>query len=404
MKFSYNARTKQGEIKQGEMDMPSEEALANYLAQQDLILTQTKALNHQVNRNWLKIILNWQPIRAVDKIFFTQNLQVMLKAGLTVTAALKTLAEQTSNKRFKNILKEIKTNVEKGLNLSDSLRHYPKVFSELFINMVSVGEKSGKLEEVLLQITNQLRKNHTLVSKIKGALTYPIIVIITMIGIGIAMIVFVIPQITSIFTEVSASLPLPTRILIAFSNFIATYGLWVGIGLIILIVAFMYIIRTKGGKKVWHSSLLNLPLIGRVFKQINLAKFSRTFSSLLKTDIPIIQTFQITSTTLGNVRYRLALIEAAEKVKAGMGVSQSLLPHHKLFPPLVIQMLAVGEETGTLDTVLEDLASFYEEEVDRIMSNLSTIIEPILMVILGGAVGFFAVSIIMPMYSLSEAI
>ncbi len=167
---------------------------------------------------------------------------------------------------------------------------------------------------------------------------------------------------------------------------------------------FVYTIHQPKGKYLWHGLLLKLPLISNIFRQINLAKFSRTFSSLLKTDIPIVQTFQITSTTLGNVRYRQALDAAAEKVKAGGTIAASLSEYKELFPPLVLQMAAVGEETGSLDNVLSELAQFYEDEVDRIMSNLSTVIEPVLMLILGGAVGFFAVSIIMPMYSLAEQI
>ncbi len=358
MKFVYNARDERGQIKQGEIDLPSEEALAEYLRQQNLLLTKATCLNHTNKKNWLNYIMNWQRIKIVDKIFFTQNLQVMLKAGLTVTAALNTLAEQTPNKRFRTIIQELKTCIEKGMNLSDAMGHYSKIFSELFINMIKAGEKSGKLEEVLLYLTNQLRKNHTLVAKVRGALTYPIIVIIAMIGVGITMIVFVIPQITALFDEVSATLPLPTRILIAFSNFISQSGYWVASGIILLIILFILAIQTTEGKRVWHGFLLRLPMIGNIFKQINLAKFSRTFSSLLKTDIQIVQTFQITATTLGNVRYREALINAADQVKTGVSVSQSMAPYKKLFPPLVTQMLAVGEETGTLDKVLEDLASF----------------------------------------------
>ncbi|MFH1866764.1 MAG: type II secretion system F family protein [Patescibacteria group bacterium] len=404
MKFSYSARTKTGEIKQGEVDLASESQLADYLRNRDLLLTKATAQTEEAKHKTLKAILNWQRIRAIDKIFFTQNLHVMLKAGLTVTASLKTLAEQTSNKRFKNILEEIRLNVEKGLTLSDALSSYPKVFSELFINMVRAGEKSGKLEEVLVQITNQLRKSHSLISKVRGALTYPTIVIIAMVGIGITMIVFVIPQITAIFKEVDAALPLPTRVLIKTSEIVVTQGLWLILAAILLIVGFIYAIHTVRGKKVWHTLLLKLPLVNNIFKQINLAKFSRTFSSLLKTDIPIVQTFQITATTLGNVRYRQLVLEAANQVKSGTAVSQAIGTNHQLFPPLVIQMVSVGEETGTLDSVLDELANFYEEEVDRIMNNLSTIIEPVLMLILGTAVGFFAVSIILPMYSLTEQI
>ena len=328
----------------------------------------------------------------------------MLKAGLTMVNGLLTLADQTTNKRFRAILKDIRQNIEKGQSLSEALAHHTNVFPEIFINMVRAGEKSGKLEEVLLHITNQMRKSHTLIAKLRGALTYPIVVLVAMIGIGITMIVFVLPQITAIFTEVDAVLPLPTRILIATSDIVQSSGLWILLGFILLVSLFIYLIHTNKGKKIWHSLLLKLPLAGPIFHKINLAKFARTFSSLLKTDIQIVQTFQITATTVSNVRYREALMLAADQVKKGTSVAQALGDNRQLFPPLVTQMAAVGEETGTLDSVLDDLAGFYEEEVDRVMNNLSTIIEPILIVLLGGAVGFFAVSIIMPIYSLTEQI
>lgn len=403
MIFNYSARDQSGQISKGQMEAESESVLAENLRAQNLILTAT-TINKQTKDSIIKKILEWQRVKTVDKIFFTQNLQVMLKAGLTVTRALTTLAEQTTNKRLGLILTDMKAEVEKGTPLSDSLNKYPKVFPEIFVNMIRAGEKSGKLEEVLIQLTTQLQKNYTLVSKIRGAMTYPIIVIVAMIGIGIAMFIFVIPQITAIFGEINADLPFPTRVIIALNNAVSKYGLWFSLGFILLAGLFIYVIHTNKGRHLWHGLLLKLPLVSNIFKQINLAKFSRTFSSLLKTDIPIVQTFQITSTTLGNVRYRLALTAAAEKVKSGGTIAHSLSDYRELFPPLVIQMSAVGEETGSLDDVLAELAHFYEEEVDRIMSNLSTIIEPVLMLILGAGVGFFAVSIIMPMYSLAEQI
>ncbi len=403
MLFNYTARDMQGNIKKGEIEATNENEVAEYLNQTGLLLTGLRAVTEEHKPSTHKFFLeSLHRIKGVDKIFFTQNLQVMLKAGLTMTVALQTLAIQTTNKRFKKILEETKIHVEKGEALSDALAKYPKIFPEIFVNMIRAGEKSGKLEEVLLQLTSQLRKSYTLVNKIRSAMTYPIIVVSAMIVIGIIMIIFVIPQITSLFREVSAQLPLPTRVLIATSDFISTQGHWVAIGLVILISIFLYYIKTPSGKKIWHKFLLKLPVFGKIFTQINLAKFSRTFSSLLKTDIPVVQAFQITSSTVGNVWYRQALLTAAEDIKTGKSISQALGVQTKLFPALVIQMSAVGEETGTLDNVLSDLAEFYEGEVDRIMGNLSTVIEPLLMLLLGIAVGFFAVSIIMPMYSLAQ--
>ena len=235
-------------------------------------------------------------------------------------------------------------------------------------------------------------------------MTYPVIVITAMIGIAIAMIVFVIPKITGMFEEVNATLPLPTRILIALSDFMIANGLWVGIGFVVLIIAFFRLIRTKKGSYIWHGLLLKLPIIAPILRKINLAKFSRTFSSLLKTDIPVVQSFQITASTLGNSHYRRAVENAAERVKKGVQIATILAEYPKLFPPLVVQMVSVGEETGTIDTILDELAIFYEEDVDRTMSNLTTILEPILILLLGAGVGGLAVSIILPIYTLTQNI
>lgn len=405
MKFTYTARNNKGELEKGEMEMPSEHDLAQYLRSKDLILTRAETQNNKTGNGKKTIKLPWlQRVSVIEKIFFTQNLQVMVRSGLSISVALKTLAEQTTNKSLSAILLEIQQKVDRGIPLSDSLANHSKIFSELYVSMVRAGEKSGKLEEVLLQITNQLRKNHALIAKVKSALTYPVIVIIAMIGIGTAMMVYVIPQMTSVFQEVNATLPLPTLILISTSNFLVNNGLWVLLGAILTIVGFVQFIHSKKGKQTWHSFLLKLPIVSPILKKINLAKFSRTFSSLLKTDIPIVQAFQITSSTLSNVLYRETLLQTSEGVKKGVSVSSIIRSHPQLFPPLISQMIAVGEETGTLDNILEELAQFYEDDVDRTMSNLATIIEPVLMIVLGLGVGAMAIAIIMPMYSLSQSI
>jgi type IV pilus assembly protein PilC len=405
MKFTYTARNNQGKLEKGEMEIPSEHDLAQYLRSKDLILTHAETQNNKTENGKKTIKLPWlQRVSAIEKIFFTQNLQVMVRSGLSISVALKTLAEQTTNKSMRIILLDVQQKVDRGIPLSDSLAEHPKIFSELFVSMVRAGEKSGKLDEVLLQITNQLRKSHALIAKVKGALTYPVIVIIAMLGIGTAMMVYVIPQMTSIFQEVNATLPLPTLILIETSNFLVNNGLWVLLGTILIVVTFVQFIHTKKGKQNWHGFLLKLPIVSSILKKINLAKFARTFSSLLKTDIPIVQAFQITASTLSNVLYREALVQTGEGVKKGVAVSNIIRGYPKLFPPLIAQMIAVGEETGTLDNILEELAQFYEDDVDRTMGNLATIIEPVLMIVLGFGVGGMAIAIIMPMYSLSQSI
>lgn len=405
MKFSYTARNESGTLEHGEMDSPSEHNLAQDLRNKGLLLTKAEVIGAASKKPFGQFKMPFGgKVKALDKVFFAQNLQVMVKAGLPLAVSIKTLAQQTQNKTFRTILEDIYLIVSKGTALSDALGKYPKVFSELFVNMVRAGEKSGKLEDVMAQLATQMRKNHQLVSKVRGALTYPVIVILAMLGIAAAMIVFVIPRITTIFQEVNATLPLPTRILIGISDFVTSNGILVGGGLILLVFGFIQFIHSKGGKKIWDGFLLKLPVISPIIQKINLAKFARTFSSLLKTDIPIVQAFQITAATLGNSLYQSTINEAAERVKKGVTVASILGESPKLFSPLVIQMIAVGEETGTIDTILSELANFYEDDVDRTMSNLATILEPVLILILGLGVAGLAISIILPIYSLTQSV
>ncbi|MFA6254729.1 MAG: type II secretion system F family protein [Patescibacteria group bacterium] len=353
-------------------------------------------------------IVGWlrkpRKVSLSQKIFFVQQLGVMLKAGISLSTALKTLAQQTTSKSFKTILVDLQQDVEKGNLLSKGLERYSKIFGELFINMIKAGEVSGKLEDVLKQLFVQLKKDHDIISKVKGAMIYPMIVILMMIAIGILVLIYVIPTMSGIFTEMNIELPLATRILIYSSQFALNYGIFVSIGLAILAVIIGRVISLPQGKRQFHQLLLKTPILGRIIRKINLARFCRALSSLLKTDIPIVQSFEITAKILGNVKYKDALTEAKEKIKKGVSIEESLRPHIKLFPPVVLQMIMVGEETGALDNILEESAVFYEEDVAQTMENLPSILEPVLMIILGIAVAGMAVAVIMPMYSLSQQI
>jgi len=362
--------------------------------------TKQKSIIAKINN----FLLRFSRIPLKEKLFFIQHLNVMLKAGISLSVALKTLAKQTGNKRFIKILTEIAANVEKGTSFTESLKPHEKIFGQLFINMIEAGEVSGKLEDVLGQLYIQIKKQHELISKVKGALTYPIVIIIAMCGIGIFMIVVIVPKITAMFKEFNAELPLPTKILIAVSDAIVNHGLLSAIIAVISIIIIIQILRTKKGKYYFQAIILKLPIIAPIVKKINLARFSRTVGSLLKTDIMIIKTFQITSNVLGNLHYRKALMEMSEEVKKGGAIHEVVKNYPQLFPPVVIQMISVGEETGELDNILEELAEFYENEVNQIMNNLPSLIEPLLILILGCAVGAMAVAIIMPMYTLTTAI
>ncbi|MDD4900706.1 MAG: type II secretion system F family protein [Patescibacteria group bacterium] len=343
-------------------------------------------------------------VPIAEKLFFVQYLGIMLKAGISLSVALKTLAKQTSNKKFAKIITEVSKSVEKGISFTESLRPYEKIFGQLFVSMVESGEISGKLEEVLKKLYIQFKKNHELVSKVKGALTYPIVILAAMVGIGIFMMIMVVPKITVMFKDFNAELPLPTKILIKFSDSLIAHGVIYLVATAIVVFILVQLIKTAKGKNIFHSCLLAMPIFGKIIKKVNLARFARTISSLLKTDIMIIKSFQITANVLSNVHYRNALLDMSNKIKKGGTINEVIATYPKLFPPVVVQMIAVGEETGELDYVLEELAEFYEEEIDQTMNNLPAIIEPILILTLGIVVGGMAIAIIMPMYSLTSAI
>ncbi|MCK4540172.1 type II secretion system F family protein [Candidatus Parcubacteria bacterium] len=349
-------------------------------------------------------LLKFSKVPLREKLFFVQHLGVMLRSGISLSIAIKTLAKQTENKLFKKVLDDVGAQVEKGNSLAESLDSHKKIFGELFVNMVEAGELSGKLEDVLKQLYLQMKKEHKLISKVKGALTYPAVILLAMFGIGTFMIVFIVPKITCMFDEMNTELPLPTKILIGVSDAIVNNGALSAIIFIVFVVSFIKIIRTQKGKFIFQAILLKIPIISTIIKKINLARFARNISSLLKTDIMIIKTFQITANVLGNLHYREALLKMSQKIKQGGKLSDVINAYPNLFTPVVAQMVAIGEETGELDNILVELADFYEEEVDQIMENLPALIEPLLILILGLGVGGVAVAIIMPMYSITESI
>lgn len=348
-------------------------------------------------------LLSTSRIPLKEKLFFVQHLGVMIHSGISILTALRTLSDQTENKAFSRILKEVATKIEGGTSLTQSLKGYPQIFNELFVNMVESGEISGKLEEVFKQLHIQMKKQYELIAKIRGALTYPVIVICIMIGIGSFMMVYVVPKISNIFKESGAELPLPTQMLIGASQLIVNNGPLVVLALIIFILLFVKTLKTKKGLYILQGIILKLPIISGIVKKINLAKFARTTSSLMKTDIMIVEAFRITGNILGNLHYRQVIQEIGERIKKGGQISETLKKHPQFFPPIVTQMVIVGEQTGEIDTILEDLSVFYEEEVDHIMENLPSIIEPLLILALGIGVGGMALAVIMPMYSLTNA-
>lgn len=341
-------------------------------------------------------------ISFVEKMLFVFHLQIMIKAGLSIVAALKILSEETENKKLRKIIFQIKGDVEKGQQLSEVLAKFPDVFPVIYVSMIAAGETAGKMEEALSQIYNQMKKSNELYSHIRGALVYPAVVMIAIVGIAIEMIVFVLPKILVMFQDVNAQLPLPTRILIGIVNFTQNYGVYLIIGIIAFVSLCIFLYKKREIKKVIHTAMLHLPIFGAVIKKINLASFTLTLSSLLESTIAIIEAVKITASVQTNLVYRDSLMKVAENLKSGSTLSQNLAPFTNIFPPMVTEMIMVGEESGKMNDMLKELSEYYANEVDSTMKNFSTIIEPVIILVMGLMVAGIAVSVIMPMYSLAQ--
>lgn len=352
-----------------------------------------------------EFLLKFTRITFTEKIFFVDHIRTMVKAGLSLVDALSIMEKEMENKKFQRITHEIKERIEKGQPLSETLALYPKVFPSMYVKMIAAGETSGKLEEALSQTVIQMKKTNELISSIRGAMIYPSVIMFAMGGVGVLMTTVVLPKLLLIFKDFDAELPLPTKILIWFVDF-SSNPITIILSSICTIggiVLFVYAMRHKPSfKTAVHTLLLRLPIFGAVIKKINLAKFSLTLSSLLQSAIPIIDALIITGDTCGNVLFRDAIKSAAEEIKDGAPLSEVLRKNPHLFPPMVTEMIMVGERSGEVESLLRELALFYGDEVDKTMKNFSTIIEPVIILILGAAVAGIAVAVMMPMYSLVQ--
>ncbi len=403
-KFFYTAKNiTTGETSGGEMEAKDERALAQDLRAQGILLTSHKELVAEQTIS-VKFFDRFTSVPLKEKMVFTRNLAVMVSSGLTVSRAIRNLSVQTQNKAFKKILLSVYDEVQAGRTLADGMAKYPRVFNELFVNMISVGEISGNLEEILDILALQLEKEHDLLSKVRGALIYPSVIVVAMIGIAVLMLTYILPQIIGVFKDMDVKLPATTLFIMAMSDFlrnnaILSTGIFVG-----AIVGTKLFAGTAPGKRFFALTFLYLPIVGGIIIKVNCARFARIYSSLLKSGIPVVHGLTIVSKTLGNVYYKDALAEAIAEVQKGVELSKIIAKYPHIFPILVTQILEVGEETGKTEVVLQRLAEFYEEEVSQITKNMSSIIEPILMLLIGGGVGFFAVAMLQPMYSVLENI
>ncbi|MCX6737960.1 MAG: type II secretion system F family protein [Candidatus Parcubacteria bacterium] len=334
----------------------------------------------------------------------TRNLQVMISAGVPLPRAIEILSAQAKNKYFKKVLTEIKDEIIKGTAFSDALEKYPRVFPEIYHSMIRVGEKTGKMEEILDILASQLERVYQLRSKVKGAMVYPLVIITVMVAIGIVMLVKVVPELSKTFKELEVKLPPTTSFVINLGNFLVYR--WYIVILILLILAFgvAYIIRNKTGKRRFDALLLRIPVISGLVKKINCAYTSLTLSALIQGGVPIVTALDISSGAVSNVFFKEALKETAGMVQKGERLSAAMSKFPNLYSNLFLQMLQVGEETGETSGMLAKLANFFEEQVNNITKNLSSIIEPALLLFVGIVVAFFAIAMVQPIYSIMSGL
>jgi len=343
-------------------------------------------------------------VKQDELVMMTRNLGSMLIAGLTITRALSVIERQSKNAKLKHIVTSIIARINKGDQFFESLKDHPKVFDDLYIAMIRAGEESGNLAESLKTLSVQMEKASNLKKKVKGAMIYPSIVLTVMFIIGILMMIFVMPQITGIFKNMGSDLPATTQAMISLSDFLVEHTAIALSAIVGFVVLVRYLLASRPGKIATSWLVTRLPAIGTMAKETNAARTARTLSSLLNSGVDVIQALEITEEVVQNYFYRQILRTARDRVEKGTALSETFIERSDLYPILVGEMILVGEETGSISGMLGELAIFYETEVERKTKDLSTIIEPLLMVVIGAGVGFFALALIAPIYSISNGI
>ncbi len=404
MKFKYSATNSQGETHEGIKDAPDKFTFYRNLKKDGETIVWVK----EVRGGGLSSI-NFSfglfgRIKMHDKIVFARNLGGMIEAGLSLSRGLSVLERQTKNKKLKATYKSLNDSIAAGKTFHDAMAEFPNVFNTLFISMVKAGEEGGNLAGSLKQIASQTEKTYLLQKKIKGAMIYPAVIVSVMILIGVLMMIFVVPSLTATFKELNAPLPGSTLFIIAISDFLAKNYILSALILIILVVGIYLVAKTKKGKRFLDYVILHIPIVAPLVKETNAARTTRTLSALLRSGVDLILAAQITGEVLQNSYYKEVLKEVEVKVTKGDPISGLFLEKEKLYPVFVGEMISVGEETGQLSEMLVGVADFYEEEVEQKTKDMSTIIEPFLMVFIGLVVGFFAVSMITPLYTVMNNI
>jgi len=401
MKLQYKARTKGGELQVGFIEAPTREAAVNTLSSHDLFIL---SLQSSEKKAWYEGLFGFlERVSGKDLMIFTRQFATLLSAKIPLSESLRTLEKQTKHPILKNTVFEIISDIDAGLSLSQSLEKYGNIFSPFYVSLIRSAEITGRMEEASNYLADYMEKEVAISGKIKNALIYPAVVILLFLVVVGVMAGVVLPQIEPIFKEAGVNIPIYTNAILVFGKFIAAW--WWAV-ILVLLGSFVLVVdyfKTSEGREVMDEIILRMPIFGRILKQLYVARFAESVSILIKGGIPISQTLEISSVTVGSAVYRDILRQVAEDIRRGELLSQSLSKNEEFFPPLVSQMIAIGESTGRLEELLGRISSFYTREVDSLLGNLVELIQPALMLVIGVLVAGLFASILIPIYNLAQS-
>jgi type IV pilus assembly protein PilC len=397
--WKWTGKNKAGEVRSGEMEAGDSGAVEARLRQMGLEPTKVRKKPKEIHIS----IPGVGGVQLKDILVFTRQFSVMIDAGLPLVQALEIIGTQADNPAFRKVLLGVKGRVEAGSTLADALAEHPKVFDVLFVQLVRAGEIGGILDTILQRLGAYLEKNDKLKRRVKGAMTYPAIVLTIAVGVVTALIGFVVPTFEKMFKDFGGALPGPTQFLVDVSNSFRSTWYWYFVIPIGIFVAFKLATKKGRGQLVWHSIVLQLPLFGPLVRKVSVARFTRTLGTMLSSGVPILDALEIVAKSAGNRKIENAVMFVRARISEGKNIAGPLA-ETKVFPPMVVQMIGVGEATGAMDTMLSKVADFYDDEVDVAVASLTSMLEPLMMVFLGGTVGYFMIAMYLPIFNLAGAI
>jgi len=403
--FSYSARDKSGKVQKGSLFAADRAGATANLTEKGLtpILVKEVVASSKGGGGILAKLASSGRVSMQDKVIFTRQFATMINAGVPIVQSLNILRQQSESKKLKAVVADIAKQVEGGSTLANALSTHPEVFNQIFVNMVKAGEMGGILDQVLERLATQQEKDAEIVSKVRSAMIYPGVITTATVSAFFFLMTVIVPKLSSIFDDVGAQLPIYTKIMLAISHFLVHDWYFVIGGAVAAVVGFTRWYKTEQGKRMMDRIMLKAPIFGPILVKVNIARFARTFGSLMASGISVLDAINSTRMALGNSVYRDELAVVAQKVKNGRPMSEQIRDS-KNFPAIVGQMLSVGEETGQMDTILLKLADFYEKEVDTVVAGISSIIEPLLIIVLGGMVGFIVISVFGPISSIGNSV